>query len=166
MFRLNKKSQTILEVLLIVVIFVVVIIFLEYNRTNRLNEEISSHYESTVLQKEMLVLMNKEIEDTISEQLSIFLCYGDLELGQEITDSINGTLRLMNHPKNNYIFFTSFFNGTANNTIHVWDKQESVCARQLSLANYDVELVCNDMTVKAYLAIFPYWKDIPKKEEC
>ena len=167
MFKLNKKSQTVLEILLIVILFVVVVIFLDYNRANRLNAEIASHYESAVLKKEMLVLMNKEEGDTIAEKLSIFLCYGHPELKKEIGDSINNTLRLMNHPKNNYIFFVSYFNGTANNTIHIWDKQESVCAGQLSLANYDIELVCNDeMNIKSYLAIFPQWKDIPTKEAC
>lgn len=100
--------------------------------------------------------MNKKNgTETLSELTALYLCTGDDNLKKRIETAINTSLKLMND-KYNYLFYAAY----GDYEVRLYDKQSTVCAKQLSLANYDV-FPCGEKT-KAYLGIFPKWKEIPE----
>ena len=93
---------------------------------------------------------------TLAEAIDLFACTDmisetDLEAGLKYI--FDKTVK----PDYSYIFY--FVSGSK--VLHVYNKQEEVCARYIPIKTFDLKLSCEGNYTLPTLGIWPDWKDLP-----
>lgn len=105
---------------------------------------------------------------TASEIIEACFCGIEQQPFNDTRESIEYVINMTKRDAYNYIFYVESKNNTCaglNNSISIYDKQESVCAKHLpSIAHSEHVFYCPDGLPKKaeyYMGIWPEWKDLP-----
>jgi len=166
-----SKGQAILMDVLMIGLFISIILILgsyfgrEFYNTQNIHED--SFYSQTVL----LSLIKYENESyfgyessgmNIAEIFDIFYCQTNQRISQaQLNQTIKWFLDLTLEDYN-YIFWTRSETGKYHDStgIHVWKGQSAVCAKQITVKNFDMNLSCGEAPLT--LSIWDKFKEIPE----
>jgi len=161
----NKSQISIIDLLFLILIFSLLILFVSYSYENEFSSKVIDLYENRYNQYVLISTLGYKINNNefsnkkILELVGIFLCTNDSYLNKTLDDEIRRILTLLNKENYNYILYSK----SKNALIWVYNKQASVCLKDIHIASFDLDLPCNDKT-QVLLGTWP--NSLNVREEC